>query len=63
MEWTGHYQHQTNPGLPVIAFTAYAMSEDKDKCMEAGCDDFMVKPVNRFELPAKIENYFQSQER
>lgn len=51
-----------NPNLPVIAVTAYAMSEDKDKCLEAGCDDFIVKPVNRFELLAKIENYFESQE-
>ncbi|GET34016.1 hypothetical protein PbJCM13498_28790 [Prolixibacter bellariivorans] len=51
-----------NPDLPVIAVTAYAMSEDKDKCLEAGCDDFIVKPVNRFELLAKIENYFESQE-
>jgi CheY-like chemotaxis protein len=50
------------PDLPVIAVTAYAMSEDKDKCFEAGCDDFIVKPINRFELLAKIENYFESQE-
>ncbi|GET24525.1 PAS domain S-box protein [Prolixibacter sp. NT017] len=51
-----------NPDIPVIAVTAYAMAEDKEKCLEAGCDDFIVKPVNRFELLAKIENHFESQE-
>ncbi|MFW5699594.1 MAG: ATP-binding protein, partial [Bacteroidota bacterium] len=35
------------PNLPVIAQTAYAMSEEKIKCQKAGCDDYISKPVEK----------------
>jgi two-component system cell cycle response regulator DivK len=41
--------------IPVIALTAHAMSEDRDRAIEAGCDDYDTKPVEFDRLLAKIE--------
>ncbi len=41
--------------IPVIALTAHAMSGDRDKAIEAGCDDFDTKPVEFERLLTKIE--------
>ncbi|MBN2481354.1 MAG: PAS domain S-box protein [Bacteroidales bacterium] len=46
-----------NPGVPVIAQTANAISEERHRCFEAGCDDFITKPVNISELYTKIDRW------
>jgi len=42
--------------LPIIAQTANAMSDDRKKAFEAGCDEYIAKPIDKYELAEKI-NY------
>jgi PAS domain S-box-containing protein len=43
--------------IPVIAQTAYAMSGDKHKCFDAGCNDYIAKPLKKNELLKKMSNF------
>jgi two-component system, cell cycle response regulator DivK len=41
--------------IPIIGLTAHAMATDRDRCLEAGCDDYDTKPVELGRLLEKIE--------
>ena len=49
---------QSRPDLPVIAVTAYAMAGDRKKSLDAGCDDYISKPINRTLLIDLIKKRF-----
>ena len=56
--WEATRQIKADPAtqaIPVIALTAHAMSSDRDRAREAGCDDFDTKPVELERLLGKIE--------
>jgi len=48
--------------LPVIATTAHAFVSDRDKCMEAGCNGFVTKPLMRDKLISKINELLKMRE-
>jgi CheY-like chemotaxis protein len=53
--WEATRLVKANPetsGIPVIALTAHAMVQDKERAMAAGCDEFDTKPI---ELPRLLE--------
>jgi CheY-like chemotaxis protein len=48
---------QINPNVPVISQTAYAMAEDRGKSIEAGCDDYISKPISSQKLLNLVDKY------
>ncbi|MEI6455728.1 MAG: response regulator [bacterium] len=48
---------KVNPNLPVIAVTAYVSTDDKQRCYEVGCVDFLAKPFDNKEVQRIVGKY------
>lgn len=50
-------QQDETKSIPIIALTAHAMQGDYEKAIQAGCDDYDIKPIELPRLLAKIESF------
>ncbi|RQD58779.1 MAG: PAS domain S-box protein [Desulfonatronovibrio sp. MSAO_Bac4] len=48
---------QNRPGIPIIALTAHALKEDKERCLAAGMNDYITKPVKSSEIRSLLEEW------
>lgn len=49
-----------NPSIPIVAMTANAMKGDREKCITAGMDDYLTKPIDPEELTKKLEKWLKT---
>ena len=64
--WSATRELKANPKLrhiPVIALTAHAMQGDREKALEAGCDDYETKPFDFPRLFQKIEEHLAARKK
>lgn len=52
--------HENQKPLPIIAFTAYAMKGDDQKCFDAGMDGYITKPIKKSELIAVLQDWLRA---
>ena len=48
-------ERATGSHVPIVAMTAHALKGDRERCLEAGMDEYITKPLNATELCALVE--------
>ncbi|MCK4998012.1 MAG: response regulator [Anaerohalosphaera sp.] len=48
-----------NINIPIVALTASVMVEDRKRCIESGCDDYLAKPIDRADLQEMLNKYLE----
>jgi signal transduction histidine kinase/CheY-like chemotaxis protein/HPt (histidine-containing phosphotransfer) domain-containing protein len=59
-EWREYEINNGLPRIPIVAMTANAMAGDRQKCLDAGMDDYITKPVDRRLLESTLARWLQT---
>lgn len=52
---------QRTGNIPIVAFTAHAMKDDEEKSFQAGCDGYIVKPIERESFLDEVNHFLKSE--